>query len=100
MLVSWLTVLCIKDTIIRWNFVRIYIYIYIYVCVWALLKIFYKKLIYAKIIIRRESPCSVVANVLDCGLKVCLNSSHAITFTFRQIPLGKAWASLSPSAMG
>ena len=34
--------------------------------------------------------------MLDCDITVSSNSSCAITFTFRLIPLGKVWTLLSP----
>ena len=33
----------------------------------------------------------IVPNMLDCNIIVNINSSHAITFTFCLIPLGKVW---------
>ena len=36
-----------------------------------------------------------VVNVLDCNIILSSNSSHAITFTFKLIPWGKAWTPLS-----
>ena len=52
-----------------------------------------------------ENPCGVVANMLNCNIVVMLllslqHSSHAITFTFRLILLGKVWSYLSPPAIG
>ena len=44
-----------------------------------------------------KSLPGAVAIVLDCDIIVSeLNSSHAITFNFRLMPLGKAWTPLSP----
>ena len=43
---------------------------------------------------------SEVANMLDGGTVVSLISGHAITFTFRLIPLGKVWISFIPLSYG
>ena len=37
-----------------------------------------------------DSPLGVMVKVLDCENLASLNSSYAITFTFRLIPLRKA----------
>ena len=34
-------------------------------------------------------PHGVMVKAMDCGIEVSLYSSHAIMFTFGQIPLGK-----------
>ena len=39
---------------------------------------------------------SVVADLLDSDIEVSSNSCRTMTFTFRQITLGKAWTPLSP----
>ena len=46
-------------------------------------------------LIKGICPPSVMVKVLDGGIIVSLNSSRAIMFTFRQIPLGKVWNPLS-----
>ena len=46
-------------------------------------------------------PRDVMVKAMDCGIVVRESySSHAITFTFGQIPLGKAWTPLILPAMG
>ena len=42
-------------------------------------------------------PHGIVANMLDCDIKLSINSTEAIVFIFGQMPFRKAWAS---SAVG
>ena len=46
---------------------------------------------------KRGCPCGIMINVMDCGIVEIesLYSSLAITFTFREISLGKVWTPLS-----
>ena len=67
---------------------ELHIYIYIYIYIWK------RKILMGK----RGCPRGVRVNAMDCGIVVCefvLYSSHAITFTFGQIPLAKLWTPLS-----
>ena len=41
-------------------------------------------------------PFGIVANLLDCHIAVSTDSSHAIAFTFRLMPLGKVLTPLYP----
>ena len=38
---------------------------------------------------QRECPCGETVKMMDCRIVVSSNSIRTITFTFRQIPLGK-----------